>query len=125
MGRYVAKNVVAAGLADVCEVQLAYAIGVAEPLSVLVDTQGTNKVAESLISDLVCEHFPLTPRGIIDHLKLRRPIYKETARHGHFGRPGFSWEETNLAAKLAKAAGLAAPGKKKKKTNGRKQAAAA
>ncbi len=106
MARYIAKNLVAGGLADVCEVQLAYAIGVAEPLSVLVDTQGTAKVDEAKISRLVREHFPLTPSGIIRHLDLRKPIYKKTARHGHFGRGGFSWEKTDLAGKLAKAAGL-------------------
>ncbi len=106
MARYIAKNIVAAGLADVCEVQLAYAIGVAKPISVLVDTQGTSKISEEKLARLVTQHFPLTPAGIIDHLKLRRPIYKETARHGHFGRPGFSWEKTDMAAKLARAAGI-------------------
>ncbi|MCX5661316.1 MAG: methionine adenosyltransferase [Planctomycetota bacterium] len=106
MCRHIAKNVVAAGLADVCEVQVSYAIGIAEPLSVLVYTQGTNKIEEAKITELVRKHFPLTPRGIIKHLNLRRPIYEETARHGHFGRAGFSWEETSLAATLAKAAGL-------------------
>lgn len=108
MARYIAKNVVAAKLADVCEVQLAYAIGVADPISVLVDTQGTNKIDEDKISDLVRKLFPLKPKGIIKHLKLRRPIYKETARHGHFGRTGdgFTWEKTDMAAKLVKAAGL-------------------
>jgi S-adenosylmethionine synthetase len=109
MARYIAKNVVAAGLADVCEVQLSYAIGVADPISVMVDTQNTAKVDESLIQKLIVEHFPLTPKGIIKHLDLRRPIYKETARHGHFGRnskDGFTWEKTDMAAKLAKAAGL-------------------
>ncbi len=111
MCRYIAKNIVAAGLADVCEVQVAYAIGVADPLSVLVDTQGTAKIDEAKIQQLVIKHFKLTPRGIIKHLDLRRPIYKETARHGHFGRPGFSWEKTDMAAKLAKAAGLKAPKK--------------
>jgi len=105
MGRYIAKNIVASGLADVCEVQLAYAIGVAEPLSVLVDTQGTAKIEEAKLVQLVREFFPLTPRGIIEHLDLRKPIFKETARHGHFGRPGFSWENTDLAKKLAAAAG--------------------
>jgi S-adenosylmethionine synthetase len=106
MARYIAKNIVAAKLADVCEVQLSYAIGVAEPTSVLVDTQGTNKIEEAKIEKLVRKHFPLRPQQIIDHLKLRRPIYFETARHGHFGRPGFSWEKTDKAAALAKAAGL-------------------
>ena len=108
MARHIAKNIVAAKLADVCEVQLAYAIGVADPISVLVDTQGTGKVDEALISELVRKNFPLTPLGIIKHLDLRRPIYRETARHGHFGRnhPNFTWEKTHLAAKLAKDAGL-------------------
>lgn len=106
MARYIAKNVVASGLADVCEVQLAYAIGVAEPLSVLVDTQGTAKIDEATISDLVRKHFPLTPGGIIKHLDLLKPIYKKTARHGHFGRNIFPWEKTDMAAKLAKAAGI-------------------
>lgn len=106
MCRYIAKNIVAAGLADICEVQLSYAIGVAEPLSVLVDTQGTAKIDESKIEKLVRKHFPLTPRAIIDHLKLRRPIYRQTAAHGHFGRPGFSWEKTDKAKALAQAAGI-------------------
>ncbi len=106
MARYIAKNIVAAKLADLCEVQLAYAIGVADPISVLIDTQGTAKIDEAVISDLVREHFPLTPQGIIKHLKLRRPIYKETARHGHFGRGGFAWEETDRAKRLGKAAGV-------------------
>jgi len=106
MARYIAKNVVAAGLADICEIQLAYAIGVAKPLSVLVDTEGTAKISEDKIAKLVRDHFPLTPAGIIRHLKLKRPIYKETARNGHFGRtgPGFTWELTDKAAALRKAA---------------------
>src|SRR5574340_367364 len=86
MARYIAKNVVAGGLADVCEVQLSYAIGLADPISVMVDTQGTHKISEAKIEKLIRQFFPLTPRGIIKHLRLRRPIYKETARHGHFGR---------------------------------------
>lgn len=108
MARYIAKNIVAADLADACEVQLSYAIGIAEPISVLVDTEGTAKVAESLIEELVREFFPLTPKGIINHLILKRPIYKETARNGHFGRnhPDFTWEKTDMAEKLRKAAGL-------------------
>jgi len=108
MARYIAKNIVAAGLAELCEVQLSYAIGVAEPTSVLVSTEGTAKIPEDKISDLVREHFKLTPRAIIDHLNLRRPIYKETARHGHFGRelPTFTWEQTDKAAALKKAAGV-------------------
>ena len=108
MARYVAKNIVAAGLADACEVQLSYAIGVADPISVLVDTEGTGKIDETLIEELVAKFFPLTPKGMINHLKLKRPIYKETARNGHFGRnhPDFTWEKTDMAAKLHKAAGL-------------------
>ncbi|MCE9589158.1 MAG: methionine adenosyltransferase [Planctomycetes bacterium] len=106
MARYIAKNVVAAGLADVCEVQVAYAIGVADPVSVLVDTQGTAHIDEKIISQLVRKHFPLTPKGIIKHLNLRRPIYLETASHGHFGRSIFPWEKTDLAKTLAKAAGF-------------------
>ena len=108
MARYIAKNIVAADLADACEVQLSYAIGVAEPISVLVDTEGTGKVDEALIEKLVRQFFPLTPKGMITHLKLKRPIYKETARNGHFGRnhPDFTWEKTDMAKKLRKAAGL-------------------
>ncbi len=108
MARYVAKNVVAAGLATACEVQLGYAIGVAEPVSVLVDTEGTSVVDEDIISDLVRKVFPLKPRGIIEHLKLLRPIYRQTARHGHFGRelPDFTWEKTDKAAELADLAGI-------------------
>lgn len=108
MARYIAKNVVAAGLADRCEVQLAYAIGVAEPISVLVDTFGTAKVDGTIIPDLVRAHFELTPKGIIESLNLRRPIYAKTAAYGHFGRtdPDFTWEATDIAAKLALDAGL-------------------
>jgi S-adenosylmethionine synthetase len=108
MARYIAKNIVAAGLADRCEVQLAYAIGVAEPVSVLVDTRGTGKVDEDRISDLVREHFKLTPNGIIESLDLRRPIYRKTAAYGHFGRsePEFTWERTDKADALKKAAGI-------------------
>ncbi|GMV97873.1 MAG: hypothetical protein AMXMBFR83_22270 [Phycisphaerae bacterium] len=106
MARYIAKNIVAAGLADECEVQLAYAIGVAEPVSVFVDTHGTGKVDEDLLSNLVRDHFPLTPAGIIRHLQLKRPIYRQTARNGHFGRTGeaFTWEVTDMADKLRRAA---------------------
>jgi len=102
MCRYIAKNLVAAGLADRCEVQLAYAIGVAEPVSVLVDTFGTGKLDEKTLERLVRENFQLTPKGIIESLKLRRPIYKKTAAYGHFGRndPDFTWEATDKAAKL-------------------------
>ena len=108
MARYIAKNIVAAGLADRAEVQLAYAIGVAEPVSVLVDTFGTGKIGEDKIEELVRKNFKLTPKGIIESLDLRRPIYKETARHGHFGRTGanFTWERTDKAEGLRKAAGL-------------------
>ena len=108
MARYIAKNIVAAGLAERCEVQLAYAIGVAEPVSVLVDTFGTEKVDVNLIPDLVRANFNLTPRGIMDSLNLRRPIYRKTAAYGHFGRndPDFTWEKTDKAAKLAAEAGL-------------------
>jgi S-adenosylmethionine synthetase len=110
MGRYIAKNIVAGGLADSAEVQLAYAIGVANPVSVTVSTEGTAAIPEDQIANLVREHFPLTPKGIIKHLGLLKPIYKQTARHGHFGRkPGpdgsFSWERTDKAAALARAAG--------------------
>jgi S-adenosylmethionine synthetase len=102
MARYVAKNVVAAGLAERCMVQLAYAIGVAEPVSVLIDTYGTGTVPDEKISELVRAHFKLTPRGIIESLDLRRPIYKKTAAFGHFGRsePEFTWEKTDKAAAL-------------------------
>ena len=102
MARYVAKNIVAAGLADRCEVQLAYAIGVAEPVSVRVDTFGTGKVSEARLIELVRENFKLTPKGIIESLNLRRPIFKKTAAYGHFGRSGdtFTWEATDKAAAL-------------------------
>jgi S-adenosylmethionine synthetase len=106
--RYIAKNVVAAGLADRCEVQLSYAIGVAKPMSVLIDTFGTGRIDEEEISRLVFKHFPLTPREIIQHLKLRRPVFRPTASYGHFGRsgPGFTWELTDKAAALKREAGL-------------------
>jgi len=108
MARYIAKNIVASGLADRCEVQLAYAIGVAEPVSVLVDTFGTCKVDEIRLAELVRENFKLNPRGIIESLKLRRPIYAKTAAYGHFGRndPDFTWEATDKAALLASDAGV-------------------
>jgi len=111
MARYIAKNIVAAGLADRCEVQLAYAIGVAEPVSVLVDTFGTAKVDEQKISELVRANFQLTPKGIIEYLNLRRPIYRKTAAYGHFGRndADFTWERTDKAAILRERAGLAVP----------------
>jgi S-adenosylmethionine synthetase len=106
MARYVAKNIVASGLARRCEVQLAYAIGVAEPVSVAVDTFGTGQIDEGRLVDLVREHFPLTPKGMIDHLRLRRPIYQKTAAFGHFGRTEetFTWEATDKAAALRAAA---------------------
>ena len=106
--RYIAKNIVAAGLADRAEVQLSYAIGVAKPISVLVDTFGTGRIDEDEISRLVQKHFPLTPREIITHLRLRRPIYRATAAYGHFGRTGdgFTWEKTDKAALLKREAGL-------------------
>lgn len=109
MARYIAKNIVASGLATKVEVQVAYAIGVAEPVSVMVNTFGTGKVEETLLTKLVREHFPLTPKGIIDHLQLRRPIYKKTAAFGHFGRTedSFSWEKTDKAEALKAAAAAA------------------
>ena len=108
LARHIAKNLVAAGLADRCEVQLAYAIGVAEPVSIMVDTFGTAKVDPEIIPDLIRAHFKLTPKGIIESLNLRRPIYCKTAAYGHFGRndPDFTWETTDKAAKLASDAGL-------------------
>jgi S-adenosylmethionine synthetase len=111
MARHVAKNIVASGLADRCEVQLAYAIGVSEPVSVHVDTEGTGKVDDQRLCELAREFFPLTPRGIIDYLDLRRPIYRKTAAGGHFGREGFSWEQTDRAKDLAAAAKLASAAK--------------
>jgi S-adenosylmethionine synthetase len=106
MARYIAKNIVAAGLADRCEVQLAYAIGVAEPVSVLVETFGTSKLTGTELTALVRKNFSLTPKSIIEHLKLRRPIYQKTAAYGHFGRtePEFTWEATDKAAALAEQA---------------------
>ena len=104
MARHVAKNIVAAGLADRCEVQLAYAIGVSEPVSVHVDTEGTGKVEDERLCEVVREFFPLTPRGIIDYLDLRKPIFRKTAAGGHFGREGFSWEKTDKAKQLSEAA---------------------
>ena len=102
-GRYVAKNIVAAGLASKCEIQVSYAIGVAEPTSISVNTFGTGKLSDDAIVALVREHFDLRPRGIIEMLDLRKPIYRPTASYGHFGREGFSWEKTDKAADLAKA----------------------
>src|SRR5579883_584516 len=110
MARYIAKNIVASGLADRCEVQLAYAIGVAEPVSVLVDTFGTGKLGASKLQELVRANFSLTPKAIIETLNLRRPVYKPTAAFGHFGRTGdgFTWEKSDRADALRKAAGLGA-----------------
>ncbi len=111
MARYIAKNIVAAGLASRAEVQLAYAIGVAEPVSVMVDTFGTATIPEEKITELVRQNFSLTPKAIIETLDLRRPVYKQTAAYGHFGRtgPGFTWEKIDRADSLRKAAGLSAP----------------
>ncbi|MEC8482232.1 MAG: methionine adenosyltransferase, partial [Pseudomonadota bacterium] len=107
-GRYLAKNIVAAGLADKCEIQVSYAIGVAEPTSISINTFGTGKVSDELISQLVREHFELRPAGLIKMLDLKRPIYLPTAAYGHFGREGenFTWERTDKADALRKAAGL-------------------
>jgi len=111
VARYVAKNIVAAGLANRCEVQLAYAIGVCDPVSIHVDTFGTAKIDPATIPDLVRAHFRLTPKGIIESLNLRRPIYKKTAAYGHFGRkdPDFTWEATDKSVRLASDAGLREP----------------
>ncbi|MBI4853511.1 MAG: methionine adenosyltransferase [Acidobacteria bacterium] len=108
MARYIAKNIVAAGLAEKCQVQLAYAIGVAEPVSVYVETFGTSKVDEDTLPELVRSHFHLTPKGIIESLNLQRPIYQQTAAYGHFGRtePGFSWEQADKAEALRRDAKL-------------------
>jgi S-adenosylmethionine synthetase len=113
MARYIAKNIVAAGLADKAEVQLAYAIGVAEPVSVLVDTFGTGKISSAKLTELVRKNFALTPKKIIESLNLRRPIYQKTAAYGHFGRnePEFTWEYTDKAATLAEQAGVTAAAK--------------
>jgi len=108
MARYVAKNIVAAGLADSCEIQLSYAIGLAQPVSVLVETEGTAKISEQKLSQIVRELFPLTPKEMIRYLKLARPIFSQTSYGGHFGRKGadFTWEKTDMVGKLQKAAGL-------------------
>ena len=113
MARYIAKNIVAAGLADKAEVQLAYAIGVAEPVSVLVETFGTGKLSPAKLTELIRRNFSLKPKQIIETLNLRRPIYKQTAAYGHFGRtePGFTWEATDKAAALAEQAGIATAAK--------------
>jgi len=109
MARYLAKNLVAAGLASRCEVQLAYAIGVAEPVSVMVNSFGTGTISEEKMTALIRSHFPLTPKGIIDHLRLRRPIYRQTAAFGHFGRneESFTWEATDKAHELRQEAPVA------------------
>ncbi|MGD9109561.1 MAG: methionine adenosyltransferase [Phycisphaerales bacterium] len=108
MARYIAKNIVAADLADTCEVQLSYAIGVAQPISVLIDTEGSAKISEKKLSKIVRKLFPLTPGKMIAHLKLDRPIFLETSHGGHFGRnlPTFTWEKTDMANKLREEAGL-------------------
>jgi len=108
MARYIAKNIVAAHFADACEVQLSYAIGVAEPISVFIDTAGTARISEKKISEIVKRLFPLTPKKMISHLKLARPVFAQTSYGGHFGRnlPDFTWERTDMADKLRRAAGL-------------------
>jgi len=108
MARYIAKNIVAADLADICEVQLSYAIGVAQPIAILIDTHGTAKFSEKKLSTIVRKLFPLTPKGMVEHLKLARPIYWQTSHGGHFGRnlPDFTWEKTDMVGKLRKEAGL-------------------
>jgi S-adenosylmethionine synthetase len=104
MGRYIAKNIVAAGLASRCEIQLAYAIGVAEPVSIAVDTFGTGQVSDEAIVRAVREVFSCTPKAMIEALDLRRPIYRATSAYGHFGRPEFSWEKTDKTEALRQAA---------------------
>jgi S-adenosylmethionine synthetase len=106
MARYIAKNIVASGLAEKCGVQIAYVIGVAKPVSVMVDTFGTGKISDEKITELVIKHFDMRPKAIIDHLKLLRPIYRKTAVYGHFGRndPDFTWEQTDKAEILRKEA---------------------
>jgi S-adenosylmethionine synthetase len=108
MARYVAKNLVAAGIADRIEVQLAYAIGVPDPVSIMVDTFGSARIGEDKIKELIRGHFPLKPKGIIRHLDLLRPHYRQTAAFGHFGRtePGFTWEKTDKADALRSDAGI-------------------
>jgi S-adenosylmethionine synthetase len=110
MARHIAKNIVAAGLAERCEIQLAYAIGVSDPVSVHVDTEGTGKLDDDDICEIVKSLFPLSPAGIIDYLQLRRPIFRQTAAGGHFGREeaDFEWEKTHRAREIAEAAGLGA-----------------
>src|SRR5262249_28446651 len=112
MARYIAKNIVKADLASQCEVQLSYAIGYPEPINIWVNTNNTttNGVTDDQLAELIRKHFALTPRGITERLSLRRPIYRETARHGHFGRelPAFTWERTDKAETLRREAGVAA-----------------
>jgi S-adenosylmethionine synthetase len=105
MARYIAKNIVAAGLADECEIQISYAIGVAQPISVFVNTSHTGKLPDDEILELVKKHFDMRPKAIIEHLQLLRPIYRKTAVFGHFGRddPDFTWERTDKAEELRKA----------------------
>jgi S-adenosylmethionine synthetase len=108
MAWYIAKNIVAAGLADTCEVQLSYDVGVAEPIAVLINTEGASKISEKKLSQIVRKLFPLKSRQMIDHLKLARPIFAQTSYGGHFGRalPNFNWEKTDMVNKLRKEAGL-------------------
>lgn len=108
MARYIAKNIVAAGLADKCEIGLSYAIGIVEPISVNVECFGTNKVPEEKISEIIKKNFNLTPKGIIEYLDLRKPIYTKTASYGHFGRDdiGFTWERIDKVEVLRREAGL-------------------
>jgi S-adenosylmethionine synthetase len=108
MARHIAKNVVAAGLAKKCEVQIAYSIGIAQPVSLMIDTSRTSKIPPDQIAKIIREHFDLRPKAIIRYLNLLRPIYKKTACYGHFGRnePEFTWESTHRAEELKKAAGL-------------------
>jgi S-adenosylmethionine synthetase len=108
MARHIAKNIVAGGLADKCEVQIAYAIGVSEPVSLLVDTMGTGKISKERIKEIIGKCFDLRPAAIIEYLDLLRPIYRKTAVYGHFGRtePEFSWEQTNMADKMREMAGI-------------------
>jgi S-adenosylmethionine synthetase len=106
MARYIAKNIVAAELAERCELQLAYAIGVARPVSVNVDTFNTSKIPEERIEEIIQENFDLTPAGIIETLDLKKPVYRRTAAYGHFGRVEFHWEKTDMASRLSKEAGL-------------------
>jgi len=100
MTRYIAKNIVAAGLAEECQVQLGYCIGVVAPISVMVNSYGTNKLSEQSLARLIRQVFPLSPKGMIDHLNLRRPIYLATAAYGHFGRPEFAWERLDMTDEL-------------------------